>query len=230
MCETKICIICNKDLSIDNFSLDKRYNTYNNQCIKCKYEISKPRIIKNKEKIARKKQEWVDNNRERVKANQEKWHENNLEYREKYQKSYYNANRDKILENNKKYNNENKEKVRVRKSEWTKQQRLTNPQLRVKDSMRARVRGLLTRDNITKKNTTQELIGCDFEYLRKHLESQFTEGMTWENYGRNGWHVDHIIPCNNFDLTDIEQQKKCFHYTNLQPLWEFDNLSKGSKI
>ena len=100
--------------------------------------------------------------------------------------------------------------------------------MRVKDSMRARVRGLLTRDNITKKNTTQELIGCDFEYLRKHLESQFTEGMTWDNYGRNGWHVDHIIPCNAFDLTDIEHQKKCFHYSNLQPMWAIENFDKNA--
>ncbi len=65
---------------------------------------------------------------------------------------------------------------------------------------------------------------------REHLEKQFKEGMTWENHGLYGWHIDHIIPCASFDLTDLEQQKKCFHYTNLQPLWAKENLIKGVKI
>jgi hypothetical protein len=73
-----------------------------------------------------------------------------------------------------------------------------------------------------------ELIGCDVPFLLKYLESKFSNGMTWNNYGK--WHVDHIKPCNSFDLQDIIQQKKCFHYTNLQPLWAYDNLSKGDKV
>lgn len=60
------------------------------------------------------------------------------------------------------------------------------------------------------------------------LEQQFTEGMTWENYGE--WHVDHIRPCVSFDLSIPEQQQECFHYTNLQPLWAKDNLQKSDKI
>ena len=54
--------------------------------------------------------------------------------------------------------------------------------------------------------------------------------MTWKNYGRNGWHIDHILPCSSFDLTDPEQRRKCFHYTNLQPLWEIDNIRKSDKV
>ena len=60
-------------------------------------------------------------------------------------------------------------------------------------------------------------------------ESLFQSGMTWENHGKYGWHIDHIRPCSSFDLTDPEQQKLCCHYTNLQPLWAKDNLSKGYK-
>jgi hypothetical protein len=66
--------------------------------------------------------------------------------------------------------------------------------------------------------------------LFKHLESKFTEGMSWSNYGYKGWHVDHIKPCASFDLSDPEEQKKCFHYTNLQPLWWYDNFKKGAKL
>lgn len=77
---------------------------------------------------------------------------------------------------------------------------------------------------------TEELIGCSMEYLRQHLEGQFTEGMAWDNYGKSGWHVDHIIPLSYFDLMDPEQQKRAWHYTNLQPLWAVDNLKKNNKI
>ena len=74
---------------------------------------------------------------------------------------------------------------------------------------------------------TMKLIGCDIPHLIKHLESNFKDGMTWDNYGK--WHVDHIQPCISFDLEDINQQKKCFHYTNLQPLWAKENWLKGDK-
>ena len=72
-----------------------------------------------------------------------------------------------------------------------------------------------------------ELLGCSIEKLWEHLESKFQPGMTRENHGK--WHIDHIRPCISFNLTDLEQQKICFHYTNLQPLWAEDNLKKGAK-
>ena len=75
-----------------------------------------------------------------------------------------------------------------------------------------------------------EKLGCGIEELKKHLENQFREGMTWENYGHKGWHIDHKIPLSAFDLTNPEQLSKACHYTNLQPLWAKDNLSKHNKI
>ena len=66
--------------------------------------------------------------------------------------------------------------------------------------------------------------------LKQHLESQFKDGMSWNNHGVKGWHIDHIKPCASFDLTDPEEQKKCFHFSNLQPLWWIDNLKKKDKI
>jgi hypothetical protein len=78
---------------------------------------------------------------------------------------------------------------------------------------------------IRKTTGTEELVGCSANELKAHLESQFKPGMSWDNYGK--WHVDHIKPCASFDLTQEEEQRKCFHFTNLQPLWEYENLSKG---
>jgi len=64
--------------------------------------------------------------------------------------------------------------------------------------------------------------------LRLHLERQFKDGISWDNYGE--WHIDHIRPCAKFDLSKPEEQRACFHYTNLQPLWEKENVSKGARI
>ena len=86
------------------------------------------------------------------------------------------------------------------------------------------------RGGIKKSAHTMELVGCTIDELKLHLELQFKAGMTWENYGYNGWHVDHRRPCSSFDLSDPIQQRQCFNYTNLQPLWAKDNLSKGNKL
>jgi len=78
-----------------------------------------------------------------------------------------------------------------------------------------------------KSASTKELLGCTVEFLKKHLQSKFKSGMSFENYGK--WHVDHIKPCIKFDLSKPEEQHKCFHYTNLQPLWAKENWKKGCK-
>ena len=75
---------------------------------------------------------------------------------------------------------------------------------------------------------SNELLGSDFETVRKHIESLFKLGMSWDNYGK--WHLDHVMPCASFNLKCPIQQLACCHYKNLQPLWAFDNLSKGAKI
>ena len=99
---------------------------------------------------------------------------------------------------------------------------------RIVQNLRTRMR--LALNNSNKADTTQNLLGCTTEELKAHLESQFTDGMSWDNYGMNGWHIDHIIPCSSFDMLDPEEQRECFHYTNLQPLWAEDNLRKSDKI
>ena len=106
--------------------------------------------------------------------------------------------------------------------------RRQDPLQKMIDGQRSRLRIALKQ--IEKSDETMNLIGCSAIELKEYLESKFTEGMTWENRGREGWHIDHIKPCSSFDLSDPEQQKECFHYTNLQPLWAKDNLRKGYKI
>jgi len=72
------------------------------------------------------------------------------------------------------------------------------------------------------------MLGCTIEELKVHIQRLFAEGMSWDNYGQ--WHIDHIVPCSVFDLSDPVEQQQCFHYTNLQPLWAEDNMTKSDKI
>jgi len=108
-----------------------------------------------------------------------------------------------------------------------------NSNYRLKKMARSRIYNAIKRlSNVDKpriKHRTESMIGCKLEDLATHLEHKFKRGMNWNNHG-NGWHVDHIIPCAFFDLTDEKQMMQCFHYTNLQPLWAEDNLSKSDNI
>jgi hypothetical protein len=98
---------------------------------------------------------------------------------------------------------------------------------RLAEICRNRIREAL--HGITKSIKTFELLGCSTEELKLYLEKQFMNNMNWDNYGYYGWHIDHIKPCSSFNLIDIEEQKKCFHFSNLQPLWSEENLKKGNK-
>jgi len=109
---------------------------------------------------------------------------------------------------------------------WKKEKYDNDIGYHIKIILRQRVKSALR--GKLKVSTTLSLLGCTTGQLISYLESKFTLGMTWDNYGQYGWHIDHVIPCAAFDLTDPEQQKQCFHYTNLQPLWNIDNRKKGS--
>jgi len=102
---------------------------------------------------------------------------------------------------------------------------------RVRMNLRSRVYIALKKGRGEKSVHTLDLLDCTITKFKLHLQSQFKPGMTWQNYGRiegiDTWEVDHIRPCASFDLTDPQQQKECFHYTNLQPLWASENRCKS---
>ena len=98
--------------------------------------------------------------------------------------------------------------------------------------LRTRIQTALTKIKTKKDFPTMQLTGCDIKQLCNHIQSQFVEGMTWQNHGKgkDKWNLDHILPCRMFKLTDPHEQKRCFHFTNLQPLWEVDNAAKSGKV
>jgi hypothetical protein len=101
----------------------------------------------------------------------------------------------------------------------------TDINYRLRVNLQGRFYGALK--GLPKANTIMKLLGCSMLDFRSHIEKLFTDGMTWDNYGL--WEIDHIKPCSKFDFSFLENQKLCFHYTNTQPLWKFDNRSKGIK-
>lgn len=105
------------------------------------------------------------------------------------------------------------------------QRKKTNINFRIICNLRGRIYHAVKYSSKSQKTIT--LLGCNLDELKIHLEKQFKEGMTWDNYGKNGWHIDHIIPCAVFDMSDPIEQKQCFHYSNLQPLWAKDNIIKS---
>lgn len=154
--------------------------------------------------------------------------------REYSRKSYYkDLGRTRMLANarqRKRYaairaNPERLEKERARLAKRGRDRRSNRPEVSMMNNLRSRIARFVS--GKSKSGHTSDLLGCSVEELMNYLGSKFQEGMTWDNYGK--WHIDHAVPCSSFDLSSPVNQKQCFHYTNLQPLWALDNLKKGTK-
>lgn len=156
--------------------------------------------------------------------------------REKSLRYYYRhheANRLRSRE----WNRKNRAACRAAKNAWHarnrdhvreyERMRRADPVLRIRKQLGIRMNEVLSYKGAKKAAKTMQLLGCDVIAFKAHLESLWLSGMTWENYGYRGWHIDHIRPCASFDLTDPEQQRACFHYTNLRPLWANANMAKS---
>jgi hypothetical protein len=169
-------------------------------------------------------------------------------------KAYYWSNRDYVLERQKKYQANNAESYRARARKWEKnnpdrvkanKKRLrqgdnykiwrkkyrdfrfaTDINFKILERYRKRLWDALKGNN--KSASTLNLLGCTVEFFKNYIEAKFVSGMSWDNYGE--WHIDHIKPCASFDLSVDSEQIACFHYTNLQPLWAKDNISKGARL
>lgn len=133
------------------------------------------------------------------------------------------------LKRNKKWRDENHEQVMTTRRNYEHKRYYNDPLFRLKRILRSRIGKAIAWAKTSKCKKSIELTGCSLESLRTHIESLWKEGMSWDNYGIEGWHIDHIRPISSFDLTQELDQKQCFHYTNLQPLWAVENIMKNDK-
>ncbi|KKM25782.1 hypothetical protein LCGC14_1591490 [marine sediment metagenome] len=150
---------------------------------------------------------------------------------------------EKRSENTKKWKKENPERVKEIKAksdkccrphirEYMQNKRDTDIQFKLGLRLRIRLHSALTSESRyqgkQRAGSAIRDLGCSIDFLKQYLESKFQSGMSWDNYGK--WHIDHIIPLVNFDLTNREQLVEACHYSNLQPLWQEDNLIKGAEV
>jgi len=119
----------------------------------------------------------------------------------------------------------NSQEARTRYEQARFQKLKKDPERVIRKYLRSRFWNVMS--GRSKSGSVMQYVGCSVGELRKHLQSLFSDGMTWENYGQ--WHVDHVRPCASFDLTDPAQVSKCWHYSNLQPLWGSENCSKRDR-
>jgi len=230
--ETKICSKCRVEKGVCDFGNDK-YNidglTY--QCKTCrkintkkwqqnnpdKYveskikniEVSKKWTKLNPEKNREKNKKWEKNNQDKVKDKVKNFKEQNPEYYKNYNKRW--------LSNNPGYF---KNYVKVRKE--------NDDIFKIIKNIRSRLSTFLKIKKYSKDYEFIKIIGCSTEELKKHIESQFMDGMSWDNYGYYGWHIDHKTPLSSSKTE--EDVLLLSHYTNLQPLWAEDNIKKSNKI
>lgn len=123
------------------------------------------------------------------------------------------------------YYKKNKKRLNKQMYQYQKNKMKIDPLFRLQKNLRRRLRKICKR----KSDTTMGLVHCSSNHLRQYLERQFQPGMSWNNYG-TVWEVDHMMPCSSFNLEKKEEQYKCYHFTNMQPLSKTDNLRKGNRI
>ncbi len=143
----------------------------------------------------------------------------------KYQTSYY--RRPEVKD---RYSAHNWTKEQREKRRKYARQRARTIQVRLAKASNIRIVNALKSGSLTKNTRSTILLGCSIETLRQHLERQFKDGMSWGNFGNNGWHIDHKLPLSMFDLRSEKMQRIAFNFQNLQPLWRSDNIAKSDKI
>lgn len=182
------------------------------QCKSCinKYKRNYRKI--NRNKMLKMEKLYRENNKELLSKIKKKYNDKTIKERSVYGKKYHKKNKNK-------------------KTQYAKNKRLESINTRLAGNLRSRLRFAIKNDQ--KVGSAVSDLGCSISELKLHLEKQFyshpktNEKMSWENYGE--WHIDHIKPLSSFELTDRKQFLEACHYTNLQPLWAEDNLSKGAR-
>jgi len=159
-----------------------------------------------------------------------KWREKNDEYLKEKHKNWYRENKEHRKEYLKEYREKNYEKIKETKRNYEKKRKSTDPIYKLIGNFRTAIYTVLKENNVTKYGHYFEILGYQPEQLINHLEVQFKDGMSWDNYGE--WHVDHKLPITYFKFNDVTDNefKRCWSLENLQPMWGSENISKSNKF
>jgi hypothetical protein len=218
--KSKKCTKCNKIKHLDEFhkaKLGKFGRTA--VCKDCKKiyndEHKERRSFLNKERYKR--------DSERIKKNVNTYRQKNHEEIKAKKRKYWHKNREKLLKKKSIYNKQ----TRKHRNAHTKARKKCDPNFKLAINIRGRLNRAIK--NNYKSGSSISDLGCTISELKQYIQTKFKQGMTWENWSKNGWHLDHIQPLSSFDLTDRDQFLKAVHYTNLQPLWAEEHKQKTKK-
>jgi len=241
--ETKKCSICKKIKSINDFYRSKTTKDgYRDKCKSCFNGIQKEWYKNNLGRIKEWHKSYRKRNSEKIRECNRKYRKNNSEKIKKYAKKYRQNNTEKIRKSVKEWQKNNPNKVREKTMRWRK----NNPdKIRAIERKNSRKKRLILNNRLNnristsirrslkenrKNNYWEALVNFTLQDLIIHLEKQFKEGMSWDNYGK--WHIDHKKPLASFSFNSYEGKefKECWSLENLQPLWAEENIRKSNKI
>ena len=215
----KICRICNKEKSFDEFHTRKLKNNigYRNECKECRCLIEKKRRNSNLDEYKKKDKEYYQKNKEKHNNKSKEYRIKNREQIIIQKKNYYEKNKNKI----KLYHQQNKNNRNLR----IRLLRKTSRVFAIKESIRSRIHELFK----NKKTSTSLLIGTNNNNLKKWIEIQFDEKMNWNNYN-DYWVIDHVIPLSFFNIINENEKLMCTNWINLRPYEKKENMKKSNKI
>lgn len=234
----KICNTCRIEKSYENYTKEKlAKDGHKNKCKSCIAKASKEKYALDPESRRQYEAKWRAANVDKCTAKTYKWRENHPDRISNYRKKYYGENKEKIAESSRNTYLKHKEKYNAINRKYHKDNHVAlmqkrkerieaNPLLQFKERIRQLTKNAFYRLKHNKSKRTNTILGADWETVKLHFISQFKDGMTWEAFIAGEIHVDHIQPLASAK-TEEELVSLC-HYTNLQPLWCLDNLSKGA--
>jgi len=234
----KKCMKCGIEKNINEFYRNK--STKDGLCSYCKNctkKHNKKYHCENRDALNKQKREHYQRNKiealikakDYYRKNKEKVREKNRKYNLENRREYYYQNKERIRGRERLYRKENPEKIHKKDGKYSKKRR-QNPQYRVSMNIsRGISRSLIKGKN---KQHWEDIVEYTIFDLKEHLESRFSEGMSWDNYGFYGWTIDHIIPISLWEFTSYQDHefKQCWALANLQPMWSSKNYSKGNRL
>lgn len=224
-----ICKILKKDLLFSTTEFNRKTST----CKECVSIRNKEYRSKNLEKLRKHSRDYYKKNKEKALSYLKDYRKKNktvLAEKDKLRKKKLRETNPELLRS---YSRKSGKKNRKHKNCYHKAKKKSDIQYKLKCILRDRINKALSGNY--KSGSAVSDLGISIVEFKIYLENQFYinpktgEMMTWENQGRYGWHIDHIIPLSSFDLTNRNDFLKACHYTNMQPMWQFENLQKGKK-
>ncbi len=211
----KKCTKCLQEKEYSNFyKKTSSKDGYNNICTLCRIEYNNLKREHN--------QLYYQENKEKYQLNSKKYYQTNKQKVNQKSIAYQKNNPTQTKQTYNKWRRNNAEYFKIwRKNKWEND---TNYKLRI--ILGNRLNEVLKKNKTYKNSNIIQLLDCSLDYLKQHISTQFLPEMSWKNHGEI-WEVDHIKPCASFDLIDLDQQKECFHYTNLQPLFKTTEIAKS---